>query len=712
MTKNKKNTFKAFNKDGEGFTKKKKISFLIIIIIATSIIISCLSIVFTSQLYDNEDEITWGLEEGDLYYFKLSDSYYESDGELINEFAFLLKSEILEIGDLDVDWDDDDDLLIMSSFIFGDEDFYSIEFPNWFDFYTFLISSYNFDQMENYADNFPNVTNLVQWALPNAIHIQCSSLYHHIHSMIDKYYAGEYIDIEYGNFWEFPPLYKLLNHIILDYNLDDDFEEDFESYSLGVEADLFTIITEDNENNTAIISEDPADSLNNIWNITLDSNKSLRTEFNLYNYFVNKTEIGDSLNLEEYWYKAKNFSIDLEFNDINNMDQEFQIQFGTDIFNLTANVGETLRDFEGSNGINIKITDGVLQYFIGDYIWDGFGVRQSLSHEKGWNNFSPSLNISKHFGAGGDLIPKQNRFTLDFTINENNPYLFDLSIIITDLSISLWDFSDYSLSIDCPYDYLQPSCYDNDKEDYTVFRFNNYTNFILNITKENDNKSVDLIDNIEINGNLYYLLEDFENILHDFFFSQLLLFSEYHTMFFPKEFSWDDLTSISEIINDLCELLFGFADFITISEDSDSLFKMEISYNAFDNLREYMKSYLLDNFAIQSNGFIEGDTDIKIVLEFDKELSILNESYIKFRYNDLDISRELKMKLVAISDEDGNQRSEKFPAIYSSGEIEGMINSQISNGFTPIFILGFASSGIVFGLSETIRVIVKRRKRK
>ncbi|MFX1453753.1 MAG: hypothetical protein ACFFDB_00125 [Promethearchaeota archaeon] len=627
----------------EGRNKKKLI--LVISVISIIIFSSVVGVLLLSGSIWNDEEVTWDKSKGDIFYFGLKDDYYwadrTADNDYIREFHTVLKSEILDKKDLETDWDDDPDLIIMSSFLFGDENIYSVEVPNWFDIYQLTTLLYNIDKITNL--NPLNTTNLVQWALPNAIHIQSSSIYHHLNALLELYNLQS-ISQEVPEFNESAEFFEYLINML---NFNENYNETFELYSTGNSPANFTIETNYPDNNTALVISDPYYLNNKVLQLHQDANTSingkddLKAKTDIFNWYSYK-EIGNRIDLGDYIYQPEYFAFDVQLEGNRNHSLEFALK--TEDFNITATINDEIKTWTGYNGINFRLNNGIIEYNVGDYIFSGSSFRKSLPHEKGWQPLGLGFfNASEVFYPGS---PYGDRFQI--IVKPHFFALYDYEITIRNITGDYYEWSWYTtpLYYDCPYDFLPDNCYDNNANEFRLFRFNNYTEILFNISDTNNPETSDIIDNIVVNGQFYYKMDNFENIVGELFVNNLLFISMYHLLFYPNNFPYSSIASVFGILNTLIDYLLNLSNFFEITDNPDYL-KIEITYEKMGEMREIVKQFLLDLFNIETNGFIEGDTDIKFTMVWDKRIGTLNSSIFTFNYKDLGIIRELGMQLVA-----------------------------------------------------------------
>jgi len=678
--------------------KRKIIALLIIVGGVLSILFS--AIYFSGILNPIDDkEFTWDVQKGDVFYYNITDNYYDiSDDKLRKSFNHYLKSEILEVKDLPTDFDNDSDLVIMSSLLYGDK-INNIEFPNYFDLYHIFIDMINEYKIVGSFFDEENVTALTEWSVPSAIHLQMSSFYHYLTDIINAYNSGSLM----VNITGIPTLDSFFNWISLNINFIDDFREDFEDDIIDQEPlNLSYSIPTDNQ---IKVVQDYKDSENQMVNLTQNNPNPTTSTISkdLLEYFGKKNE---DLDIGKYWFKSEKVSVELEMNDINDMKQEFQLLMKSDNFDMNGSVGGEIKTFKGFNGVNIRIKKGFLQYKVGDYIYSGGEMRKSFSSEKGWHNFSILGNLSLYFGEKGY---KEDRFKIVIKTDKSNPYLFDLEIHRVENSGVPFHFFNVPLYYDCPYDFLKNDCVDQNGE-YKIFRRNDFNQVKFNISKENETGLITSIDNIEVKGDLYYYLYSDINVMKDMFLSQLYILSIYHTLFYPNEFNVGSIMALCNFLNVIVKKITGYDEFISFS-NKDKFMEIKISYESIRNLRNSFYEYFLNFFQIELSGFLEGSVDMKIELRIDKRIDCLNESNVFFKYNDIGIYRKIGMSLVGGFNSSGEPKNETMynfnPEDYIKSEMMGII--RIESFYTSL-IIGVISSISVFSVFKLIQYVIKKRK--
>jgi hypothetical protein len=707
MTKTKKGKKYTFNFEKRRKIKKigrrgntKKIVKLLILIIVIGVACLIGGFFFVGQIGDEKDaDITWKAEIGDKFYFKVFDNYYKSiNNEQIENYEMILKSEIIDVRDLTLDKDKEDDLLIMSSWLLGDGEMYPFKFPNYFDMYDLFIMLQNDYLSENTENNLGNASSLTEWGIPSAVHTQTSQLYQYLNDLIRAYKCGE-LNV---SITEFEQIDNLLEWITLKMEFDDDFKETFEDDIIGQPPQNLSYITD--SGNELEIQESNS---NQMLNLTLNDINPTNTT--IYKDLFDSIEKNKTINLKEYWYNLDEFSFDFQLSDINNMKQEFYFQLKTDDYNLSGNVMGESQDFSGINGLNMRVHNGIIQYKIGDYIYDGSNIRESFSNEKGWNNLYPSFNLSEYY-ANDEVL----NFKIEF--QKDNPYVFNFGIHRPENSYSLISGSNKEnipLYFDCPYDYELNECYDNVNEEYCYFKKDNFTNLDFRFEKESSTGISALLDNIRVKGDLYYYSNTYENLIEDFVFSQLYLFSIYHTLIYPNELSSDVLIDLCNIVNKISEELLNISDFI-IYENQAHYLKIQIPYNALNGLRKIFNTYFLENMNLKLKGFIEGNIDLQINLLFDKRINCMNESYMRIKYRDLGLYREVGLELDAVSNKD---REAKYGDLYNNltdtyfdntlGEIKQARNDIIISNL----LISIATTGGIIGIIEILKYVIKRKRK-
>jgi hypothetical protein len=174
------------------------------------------------------------------------------------------------------------------------------------------------------------------------------------------------------------------------------------------------------------------------------------------------------------------------------------------------------------------------------------------------------------------------------------------------------------------------------------------------------------------------------------------------------------MIKMCDIINDISEEVLGLSEFITYSNKTNYL-KIQIPYNALNKLRESFEKYFLNKMNVKLNGFIEGEIDLQINLLFDKRINCMNESYMRIKYIDLGVYREVGLELDAVSNKD---REAKYYDIYNElpdsyfNDTMGKMDEVKNQIIVSNFIIVIATTGGIIGIVEAIKYIVKRKRKR
>lgn len=632
-----------------------------------------------------EGEVTWNAQKGDVYYLGFKDDYFYTDrdnnDDFIRKFRNVLKSEILDIKDVDVDWDDDDDLIIMSSWLFGSEDTYAVEFPNWFDLYQILMTVQNFqflmDQFNDEIDAgiYQDVVKIYEWALPSAIHYQCSIVYYFLESLAEKYKLeklGQAVD--WYDFETFEDMMEMFGEIAMnEYSLMP-LEDDFQDYTLGnLPSDTpYTFETNDAGDNFASIFNATDDFVLELYQNNAESNDYVRIIYDLWDYIAESSYADRLANLNDYIFLNDQFHFNFQYNE--SMMNEFEIKIKSDDFNIMGwdMQSESMDTFNGYNGIDYMINNSKLYYKIGDWIitdiipdWRNElpAFRSSTSQEKGWHEISLTEPLQNgveyqfNIALSGTHIDTDEYYGLpDIPIPTTQSYYHQMSVEKWNgTDFELLDSGVYPSYIDCPYDFRPDEVQnlDNPLDEDFLFRYENWTNLEFNlrsITSAVD--SIISIDDLFLDGELYWKIGNERDLMINMMMSSIVLISFYHLLFYPNEFNWEVVKSIFQLLNELIEIVFGINYDLIAMYDSEDYLKIEFEQEKLDILLGSFGTIFYDLFNVSSDTlFIEGDTSVNYRLVFDKRVGMMNESIFTFVYHDLGITRELGMELIACARE-------------------------------------------------------------
>lgn len=631
--------------------KRKTLKYALIssAIIITTIVFS-LSISFFNASINPTSTITWRQEEGDIYYFGLKDDLYwqdrQDDNAFISQTRAILENEILQVKDLESDWDLDDDLTILSSVLLGSEDLNAFDFPNFLNIYRLITTSYSIDGLINF-------TNKNDWSLSNPLFVQYSSVYKHLISLM-KLYNLEQIGEEM-NTTEFSDIYHFIDWITNEMNFLNAFNETFNENTPFQAPHNFTLYNPYPEYNDALVTSDLRLNLSQSSLAHPYGMDILSTSLNLISDWLNKEPIGERVpDLESYSFHPTEFNFNLEIND--SLSNILSIQLMTDYFNHSAFINSDLHDFMGNNGYNLRINNGVLQYCIGNYIYDNIPtippspksptipslpepsteyVRESLPSEKGWHDI---WDLSSIFYEGS-IYGREAKFQI--YASPSTPFSFTIDLWSELLGYKIGS-TIKSIYIDCPYFLSPENSWDNLRNNYSLFNPLNFTNLVFTLSNTTSGISADLIDDLYIDGNLYYQLDSFEDLSEDFLIIQVVVLAILHTLYFPNEFPFDAVESIFIIMNQINSFLYNITDFFNVTSNEDML-KITINYTN----KSLVGEEFLNLIGMDSSLLRDKDMDLTQIITFDKRINILNESYFILNYNDLGITREIGMQLLA-----------------------------------------------------------------
>jgi len=768
---------------------KNKKKMIIVAIVIAGIVFSSVGVgfwIFQAGLFGGEEaDYDFQAEVGDIYYTKIQDGYYwlpqaNKNDTTIEEYAMVLRQEILEKKDSSIDLDDDPDLLLLSSILFGEEiELLGEEFgvymamPNYFDIVNLMILGFDVFQFLKTNLEINETLRLFTPEVPSAIHLVTTGIYHEIEALIENYGVDEFADL---------PTFENINYILNWFeSLSDQikgWKEDFEGVEgmggIGYDINEIRFNRMDDwtyqtqfpdtnksdgilQNNSASLFEREGD-----WGIMMyqDANAStkgiddLTLRANIYDTYVSKANwskyVAKDRSISETYFNPDKFAFEMDYlygNNISNpthTPHTFEADFTTKHFDISGNIGNNPQsfNFSGENGIKIRIENGILQYEVGDYIYvptesGGFSTggffRETTPEEKGWHNCSTSFNLTQWFGIDSgcgstftiETTPNfqsdASRFleliTAFFTGDRSSPFTYDLKV--KSEFGTHYSKSKIPLYIDCPYDFAH--AYDNIKDkDNVLFRMNNITEVkfkmydslnLENYTLNPINMTSDWIDDVEVNGMIFASDENFVSLMDDWLYTQLAFLSIFHTMLFPKQFQWETISIMVQIMNNLLIWLTGMENPIKIKDTTNQL-RVEIPYSAVLNIT-YSLIYLIMDMAEEYVDFevtqYPCDIDYKFVINFDKRIGTLNESYMEMKYTEFNILRKVGLELIAVSDKNGVA---KYEGIYPSFDelIQGTLDEATEMVIIGLITTSFITAGSSIGIVELIRYIRKRRK--
>jgi hypothetical protein len=762
-------------------TKKKVIYSSIII---GSIIFGCISAValisIEASMLGSDNDYSWDVEVGDRFYLAFRDKYtwtdenLNDDERIIRDFKAILKSEILKIEDFAIDLDNDDDLMIMSSFLLGREDLFSFEIPNYFDLYNLLLLGYDISAVTDRETYFNETARLFYPSMPSAVHFVSSGVYHELDQLLEDLNIGNLVESEFPVFNDIADLFNFFRNNVLrldawnetftDYwggspenkigyelnNSIDPYEPRYRIYPphdyLGI--NYWSYASDYLDNNSAWLFK----RFNDDWgigmfqdeNTELNGKDDLQVNVNIFDAWLNNTEFGEEIELSDYFFRPSQFSFDLDLHlrmglpTLDNSTNNHTLEIGLigDPFNITGEIEGIEFDFDGYNGIQFRISNGLLQYNIGNYTYDQsipFSQfwRPSTSSEKGWHNISETLNLTETFGEDSlygelmniEIIPNFEVmsgfgmimdlfefFGLDLGLGDQFSYSLEVSDAGEGSESYSQTFESIPLHIDCPFDFLNAK--NNDLDSSSVFRWENMSNLYFKMYDTENNQSKDWFDDIWLNGYVYDSETHFTSLMDTFIFAQLFLLSFYHTLFYPKDFDWGIITSVVALMNQMLDFFTGVEGFFTVIEDSNSL-TITINNEGSQDLTDWLIVSIMDvlgyNIDYEWINGMEGEFEFDIFFTFDKRINVLNNTYIQIHYLDLGMDREVGMSLVAVATKEGEAKYDQFYPAFPQDELAEQFESIISQSIMGVIISSVVSIGASVGLVELIRYIRKRK---
>jgi hypothetical protein len=615
--------------------KKRYVALALVFLICSGVAFGVLGYNMVAGELTAPGEITWSHGTGDIFYFGLKDDYsYKNtdDSEYIRQFRTVLKSEILNKTDLEIDWDDDEDLVIMSSFLFGKEGLYSVEIPNWFDLYQgFLLLNNIIELTSGYE---PKV--LDEWALPSAIHYQVSSPYHALQAFSEHTDAeGLGQELMDSNFTD---ILDLMEYLEINTFFNEKYEETFDGPL------TYEVQTQYPDNNSAEITGDEMLKLEQEGETAQEGQDDLNVSRDLFDWY-SATEVGERVShIGEFIYQPLDLNLTLLPTGTNKLNHVFEVSLGTDPFDIVAAQGqETATNYSGQNGIKFRFNDGILEVHTGDFIYnETHGLFTENSHP-GWKQVAPF-----DWGTDGGKLEIQvtNRDRSRFTRQQT----YDLSIT-SNTSVHR-SYYELPYSFDCPFDFRAEDCYDLQKDKPRLFRATNMTNLEFKVSgSDGPENSVDMLDNITVYGNLLYGMDNLQDLSSYTLLSSFYLLSIYHLLIYPNEFDFGTIAAVISLLNQIIEVGLGYSDFFIIEETSTDL-TIEIPEASFTFLFGMLENLTVQGGVYNALSFIEGDVDSSFILEFDKELNVLSKSYFIIEYADTGIVRETGIELIAASEGD------------------------------------------------------------
>lgn len=610
--------------------KRKVIILISLLIVGIAISGITLGFFFTGRLTDPDARINWYAEKGDIFYLSIHDNYYwTEDAEMnftspkdriIREFEMVMKNEILDKKPLAIEQDDQDDLLIMSSFLFGRDDLFGLEAPNYFDFTNLLIMAYNLIELLSHDIILDDVINLWTPAEPIAIHPVTSGVHFEIQRMARLLGLEDLDHVDLGE--DFGSM--VVNLLLFLQGIQEQmgmFEEDFEGLEglggVGYDINEFRFNRLDNwtyttahpSNNSAYLFE-----RDHKWGIMTfqDANASLLDQddltvtANVHSTFIEHANWEDYVlpytRLQDTIYIPSHISFLLDYGYKWNYTDDLHVfefgMFGNE-FDMSGKVGTTERNFTGNNGIYFRFNNGILEHKVGDYVYfeaEGedplipnivpTGLWMEVDEmSKGWHevthhNFTELYNIESNRGSlmRITLTPRlQDPMSAIQSIFQNimafftgapptltAPYTYEITIESVEGDDDYYNsFSDIPLYIDCPFDFL--GAIDRETSESFIFRLANMSNLHFktynstSFDSECDYKDYkDYFTNVSIGGMLMDKDYDFHNLADQYVYSHLMFLSVFHLLFFPMEFNWDTVSSLVFLMDSLLSIVGEF----------------------------------------------------------------------------------------------------------------------------------------------------------
>ena len=618
----------------------------------------------------------WSFDPGDSFYHAFEERYsYNDTDETIFQNAMFLKSKILDIKDIDGDFDKLPDPIIFSSLLHTAAPGVELEIANPIDIYNFLPN----DAFNPFS----------------AIHSVSSQSYSIPKQFVESVPSDDVLQDFTVQEIEGADIQTILLFTAMQSGLGELPNEDFENQIEGRSPLNWKWVSSDKSNNIVPtvydinrISTHPyKKSLKLAQNGNQQSPNTIQysvIDVAQKNQIIPKTDNFPNYN---YYVNTSRLSFNLVIPDFNTENFEYIINYSQP-YSFSRIVGGALVDYVGFNGITFKIGKDYFGLYRGNYDLTSSGsVVEIPIEERGWkiDQFPPEL---------GDFWANYTKVGLtslrfDVILNQN-----DYMIIISD------PFGSQKFPVgDLKYTLNYVETIDKDQFAYNSessrFKFNPFNFYNFEFSVNNGYSSSVYFDNLKITHDI----QDFES---DLILPSIALrenyyegISFYHGLIYPFEIDIARIINIFEMINILWESMNSYQEAGLLSFPNDQLTNMfDFDRQPFQIYRDtnYVKvvsNELLSGIAIAIidllfsaiysgmdnavNNFINnmdykryalGERVATFTLSFDLNVNALSEISLTTRYKDLGINHEQAFKLIATDCRMGVAYPDKIPSSY------------------------------------------------
>lgn len=702
---------------------------------------------------DSDDLLEYGWSDwnvGDKFYYHIGDSYYNENKSVnYRNYGSLLKSEVIHIGDLEVDNDGLDDIGFISSTLIGDE-FIGAESPVIFDLYqvfsliSIISGEENYDPISGEFFRF--------FAEPSSVHIALSSFYLTLIELSEKFPDPENLVsllIQGGgaSFFEAGDedsgldlsalAAQLATFIFSDY--------DFLDVAEGELHPDFSWESDDKIQNEAGVFLSTWAKYGNMIRMYQSGSQSADSTLS-WDYLQSRNYTNGVEEMLNYLYWSDTRKYDFTFRYNQTSDRNTTIELGQDFYHWQETQNPST-DFPtiGFNGIRVMFNETGLYNQIGSHYFDGTYIANTpLELINTWvkifdysevSDFDFDQPIRYIFNTYQDISPMKYNITM-IQLKEGDQFY----------TIGGFDNLGY---------YLE-SNYEGKVKYYTENSENFWANgdFVaLNFHKlriiqsENNAEGDDLFDDFTFeNARIIELATEKVLSADNLIMETLGLgISFYHFLLLPDTFDMNVITFFIETLNIILDNLFRIMDMSGILEEvgidylkelealefpeeywelpyspfsiteTDDLISIELDERVWILVMSLLKTLLSSNLR-----FLTGKQVLGLSMSWDKKARMFNELLVHITMPEIDMQREVGIKLVCTTRPNDGVPT-KIPKEYSLFSDDLLMNLIEANyGAIQSYLLGKlwpvmlgAAVGVIaasVGISQII-VSLTRRKR-
>lgn len=683
-----------------------------------------------ADVYVPPSSIIWDLEQGDIIYYGLYDSYSQSiTNEELRFMGIISKSEVMHVGDLSSDLDSADDLVLMSTVLMGDENI-GYEAPMSYDLYNIIMA---FDVNATRGTGDYGLESY--FSEPSALHAVHSAFYSYILDFAAALPTIESIDNTFSN----APVFESIEELMM-----------FAAMYGGFVPVAFGFNTYTYPTLPPPWKYYSADVMRNRWDYTtfaaprITEAVSLQTtggsshngslSFNSLSYIEPDNGgygISDLDFNHLYWdispaiEDTEGYRIEFQLNNTLNMDGSTIIKYSMPYHFETIDTTTLIeRIYKGENGIILNITGGNLYAQTGEYLWNG-ATYEPNPDPQSWDlvgeltslDLNEFLKITLGFG--------ERTYAVNFIDLET---LTELTF--TDIEYHMDNITSMGVNEDLKIAYsngrtLSP---DAGSEGARHMVFNPYNFHEFSITYKCPTAGEVHFDNFDItfgrpvyymyDNEYFYKTPDLVSAIFDF------AFSFYHLMFLPRDFNYEIFSWVFGFLNSIWgylkenmmppEVAADLPNYIFTISNNETHLNIKMESGVFETLWEMIWARMLGSDGLQHT---LGQFIATFELQWDKQYGFFQYGFLEFTFPEIAITHRSGIELVATTME-GDAYPSTIPARYSItdkiGALTDGILAQLWAQYKTTIILytaGVIAASIagMYGVDAIIKAIRKRR---